>query len=254
MRIRQSFPVVLVAAFFLAALCVHAQNQSAPDAGTSAARDLDSLHALLRSPQPITWVFTGDSVTAGDKWTHGVRDYTQLFCEHVRWDMQRGRDIVINTAVSGNKTDDILRDFDWRVAHLRPNIVSLMIGMNDSTRGPAGEAIFEANLQKLIEEIRANGAIPILQTTNWTLSDPHRTDLPAYNAIIKDVAVREHVILVENWQYWHQHRTLENLSQWLGNPIHPNGSGHAAIAKEMFLTLGIAAASPNSIPMGQGLR
>jgi lysophospholipase L1-like esterase len=153
--------------------------------------------------------------------------------------MHRGRDIVINTAVSGDKADDLLHDFGWRVDHLHPDVVSLMIGMNDSVRGVDGELIFEANLQHLIDKIRAIGAIPIIHTTNWTLDDPQRHDLPHYNLIIRRVAALDHVTLIDNWQYWQQRRTKDDLGAWLGNPIHPNGVGHAEIAHQMFLTLGI---------------
>lgn len=219
---------------------VRPESRSMPAAdNTDSAYDLDSLHALLKAQQPITWVFTGDSVTEGAKWTGGSRAYSEIFSERIRWEMKRERDIVINTAISGNTTDDILDDFYWRIGHLHPNIVSLMIGINDSVRGPAGEPAFESNLRRLVEGIRAIHAIPILQTTNWTLEEPLRADLPAYNAIVRKVATSERVILVDNWQYWQKHRTSQDLWEWLGNPIHPNGLGHAEIAHRMFLTLGI---------------
>jgi len=223
------------------AACLFAQGKPTPLAAAApGTRDLASLHELLKSNKPITWVFTGDSITEGAEWTHGERDFSELFSEHIRWDMRRGRDVIINSAISGNKTDDILEDFQWRIGHFHPDVVSVMLGMNDAARDSGGRQVFETNLRKLIEQIRAMGAIPILQTTNWTLDDPRRHDLPAYNAIIRDVATSENVILVDNWQYWHTHRTENNLAAWLGNAIHPNGLGHAAIAEQMFSTLDIA--------------
>lgn len=201
--------------------------------------DLATLQARLKDQRPITWLFTGDSVTEGAKWVGARRSYSEIFSERVRWEMNRGRDVVVNTAISGNKTDNILSDFDWRVSHLHPDVISLMIGMNDCTRGQAGEQMFETNLRELISRIRGLGAIPILHTTNTTLPDAHRADLPAYNAIIKKVAASEKVILVDNRQYWQQNRTAANLSEWLGNPIHPNGIRHAEIAQEMFRAIGI---------------
>lgn len=221
-------------------LSAHAQlAPTATPPTVDANADLAALQARLKGQSPITWLFTGDSVTEGAKWVGARRSYSEIFSERVRWEINRGRDIVMNTAISGNKTDNILSDFDWRVGHLHPDVVSLMIGMNDCTRGQAGEPMFEANLRELISRIRGIGAIPILHTTNTTLPDAHRADLPAYNAIIKKVAASEKVILVDNWQYWQQNRTAANLSEWLGNPIHPNGLGHAKIAQEMFRTIGI---------------
>jgi len=215
------------------------QATSATSKPDTASHDLLVLQTRIASQEPLTWVFTGDSVTQGALWTGGLRTYPEIFSERIRWEMHRNRDIIVNTAISGNKTEDILQDFDWRVAHLHPDVVSLMIGMNDCTRGPEGEKAFEENLSQLIARIHALGAIPVLHTTSTTLPDPKRTDLPAYNAIIRKVALSQRLILVDHWQYWQGNRTAANLNEWLGNAIHPNGLGHIQIAHELFRTLGI---------------
>ena len=46
----------------------------------------------------------------------GWRDYTQLFNERVRGELGRINDVVINTAISGNTTDNLLAGFDERAA------------------------------------------------------------------------------------------------------------------------------------------
>ena len=231
--------LTLSAALLFATCLLSAQTQSTAPVAAPDADDLARLHRLLERPRPITWVFTGDSVTQGAKWAGDSRPYPAIFAERVRWELHRSRDIVINTAISGNRTQDILDDFDWRVAHLHPDVVSLMIGMNDSIGVSQNEPAFAANLAELVRRIRALGAIPILHTTNSTLYDRDRVDLPRYNAIIRSIAASGHVILVDNWRYWQQNRTPANLVEWLGNPIHPNGLGHIQIARQLFETLGI---------------
>ncbi len=203
------------------------------------AQDLGRLHRLLQSPKPITWVFTGDSVTQGAKWAGDYRPYPDIVSERIRWELKRSRDIVVNTAISGSRARDILHDFNWRVAHLHPDVVSLMVGMNDCVGGKQQEESFQANLEELVRRIRLIGAIPVLHTTNTTLHDKDRTDLPRYNIIIRRVAVSESVILVDNWSQWQENRTSGNLNAWLGNSIHPNGLGHIQIAQEMLRTLEI---------------
>ena len=236
---RRHCRLALPAALLFATCLLSAQTQSASPVAAPGAEDLARLHRLLESPRPITWVFTGDSVTQGAKWTGDSRPYPAIFAERVRWELHRSRDIVINTAISGNRAQDILDDFNWRVAHLHPDVVSLMIGMNDSIGGSQKEQAFAADLAKLVRRIRALGAIPILHTTNTTLYDRDRVDLPQYNAIIRSVAASWHVILVDNWSYWQQNRTPANLAEWLGNPIHPNGLGHIQITRQLLETLGI---------------
>lgn len=215
------------------------QAQANPPAVTPGAHDLGRLHRRLQDQRPLTWVFTGDSVTQGAKWTGDDRPYPEIFAERIRWELHRSRDIVINTAISGNHTQDILDDFDWRVGRFHPDVVSLMIGMNDCVGGSTGEAAFASHLADLVRRIRALGAIPILHTTNTTLYDRDRVDLPRYNAIVRSVASSTQVILVDNWSDWQQNRTPANLGEWLGNPIHPNGLGHIQIARQLLETLGL---------------
>ena len=67
-----------------------------------------------------------------------------------------------------------------------------------------------------------------------------RSDLPAYNDIIAQVAAEENVILVDHWTYWHQAcPDLASLHGWLANAIHPNAAGHRQMAILFFKMLGI---------------
>ncbi len=187
--------------------------------------------------RPVTWVFTGDSITHGAKHTHGSRTYTEHFAERVRWEMGRVNDIVINTGISGDKADGILRSWDWRVARFKPDVVSIMIGMNDCTRGLDKRDEFRNNLRQLIQKTRALGAVPIIHTQNTV--DPsaykERGDLPAYVAIVAEVAREEKTILVDHWQHWQN----APLKEWLNDPIHPNARGHREFAILTFKALEI---------------
>ena len=205
--------------------------------------DLAKIRSLIANQSvPIIWVFTGDSITHGASHTHGERSYPEHFAERVRWELGRRRDIVINTGISGDTAQDILKDFDHRVARFKPEIVSLMIGMNDCSRGPQTRDQFESSLGELIHRIRSAGAVPILHTTNPidNTRESHRNDLPAYNEIIAKVAKAERVVLVDHWTHWRQER-LETASmrEWLNDPIHPNARGHREFARLLFRTLDV---------------
>lgn len=115
----------------LAALClpfltVCAFSQAQEPKNSPVPDDLASIHQLLASPKPITWLFTGDSITQGAKWTGGSRPFSEIFSERIRWELSRPRDIIINTAISGNKTTNLLSGFDWRVGHLHPGSSSCL--------------------------------------------------------------------------------------------------------------------------------
>src|SRR5690606_6142179 len=78
-------------------------------------KDKELVSQLLKDKKPLNWLFTGDSITQGAKHTHGYRSYPDIFAERIRWELGRVRDIIINTGISGNTTQTIIDDFDWRV-------------------------------------------------------------------------------------------------------------------------------------------
>ena len=204
---------------------------------------LDRIRALLADKShPLTWVFTGDSITHGAKHTHGSRTYVEHFAERVRWELGRVQDIVINTGISGDKAESILRAFEWRIGRFKPDVVSIMIGMNDCTRGPKKREEFRTNLCQLIRRTRALGAVPVLHTQNTIepSAAQERGDLPAYATIVAEVAHDEKAVLVDHWRHWQTAcQDPQMLKQWINEPIHPNARGHREFAILTFQVLGI---------------
>src|SRR5437763_63070 len=98
---------------------------------------MDRVTHRFTAQQPTKWLFNGDSITHGALHTFGWRDYVELFHERLRFELARGMDVVINTAISGDSTRGLLETFDWRVAQFRPDVVFLMIGMNDCSTSRA---------------------------------------------------------------------------------------------------------------------
>ncbi len=220
-----------------------AASSTAPKDATGAT-DLKVLQERLGHPQPITWVFTGDSITHGAFHTQaGFRSYPELFAERVRWEMRRFRDVVINTGISGHTTEHLSADWEWRVERFKPDVVSIMMGMNDATGGSAGREKFRGNLRDMVKKARTAHAIPILNTPNpisLTSPDPRRTDLPAYAHIILEVAKELDCVCVDHYNHWLKTRPqASELAKWLNDPIHPGVTGHREMVREIFRSLGI---------------
>lgn len=216
----------------------------AADDARSGAADLTALRGKIANlNDPLVWVITGDSITQGAKWLGKERSYPELLHERVRWSLKRRRDLFINSAISGERSGGLLADFDWRVLRAKPDIVSIMIGMNNAVAGHAGQAAFADDLRTMVQRVREAGAIPILHRTNPIDSEQEgaqsRADLPAYNDLIARVARETDVILVDHWALWQREKpTPAALRAWLADPIHPNGAGHRQFAIEFFRVLG----------------
>lgn len=207
--------------------------------------DMQRLQQLMKQESPIIWLFTGDSITQGAKHTFGWRSYPEIFAERVRWELRRTRDLVINSAISGNITDNVLSDFEWRIGQFKPTIVSVMLGANDCVRDSITLEYFENKLDILLTNIRKVNAIPILHTPTMVMISEatHCKRLPEFVDVVKRLAGKREIILIDNWNYWQnafeEEREDLRYKSWLDDPVHPNNKGHAEVAKLLFKSLGI---------------
>jgi len=201
------------------------------------------IRALLEQPDPVRWLFAGDSITMGAKHTLGWRSYTEIFAERVRWELNRRRDIVFNTAVSGWTVADLSADVEWSVLQFKPHCVSIMLGMNDCTRGGAtGVDGFRDIYLALIERIRREtGAHILLHTPNWLLptGGPRHELLPLYAGAIRSIAHATESALVDHLPEWLGAEEKGVMHHWIGHGCHPNENGHRVLAHALFRALSV---------------
>lgn len=223
-----------------------------PSAPASAASDLLRIAAALEGPQPLNWVIAGDSITHGLVHTQGGRSYPEHLHELIRGELERVRDVVINTAISGNRIVDLLDDWDRRIASWRPDVVTLMIGTNDASDGGPREVItaddYATSLRDFVTRVRALGAVPVLQTPPAIdiRNAPERARIGEFAEAVRQVAVSEDVILID--QYARFAELGAGSVPWglMNDPFHPNTEGHAALALELARGLGIRPQAPRA--------
>jgi lysophospholipase L1-like esterase len=198
----------------------------------------------MKTVEPMKWVFAGDSITHGALHTWGSRDYTELFSERRRYEMDRGRDLIIKTAISGWTTKLIRNDIDWHILQFQPDVVSIMIGMNDCTLGHEGLPAFEDNYRYILDRVMENPKTSvILHTMNpiWKEAVERYEYLPAYVEVVRKVAQERKLPLIDHWTEWTC--AIEEMprrqSFWMNDSLHPNSFGHRAFARLMFKELGI---------------
>lgn len=202
------------------------------------------LRSILSSRKPATWVVTGDSITHGAAYTFGFRSYPEHFMERVRWELHRLTDTVINTGLSGDTTDGLLSELHGRVLRFRPDVTSIMMGMNDCADGGAGREDYRRNLLALVDAVEARASLLLLHTPNPIRpdADAERTDLAHYAEIVREVAAERNVLLVDHYESWmaQEQKRAGALRGWLdGDGIHPNAAGHREFARLCFVRLGI---------------
>lgn len=206
--------------------------------------DKEKIHNLIKSDRPINWLFTGDSITHGAFHTFGRRCFAEHFSERIRSELGRGLDYVINSGISGDRINKILEQFERRISYFKPDVVFLMIGMNDAANGQESLKFYEADLVKIIDLIRRGNGIPVINTPNPIItqigSGALRRCLPEYVDIMWKIAQHKNVMLIDHWNHWKTVKSDENqMMAWLADSIHPNFYGHIEIAKEIFRYLNI---------------
>lgn len=196
---------------------------------------------------PMTWVFSGDSITQAVWHTHGARGWVEHLAEHIHFGLGRLLDPVINSGVSGWTAPEVLQRYDHLIGRYRPDVVSVALGTNDAhrTRGYSLDAFTDA-LTQLVQRARSDGALVVLHTP-VTMADAARElrpDLPAYADAVRAVADRSDSRLVDHHRAWTDGWVdptgvrREPLA-WLDDTIHPGPVGHEAMAQLTVGALGL---------------
>ena len=197
---------------------------------------MERIKTLLERQESVRWLFYGDSITHGAKHTNGMRDFSEHFRERVVWEMQRNSDLVLNSAHSGFKTENLLRDFEFRAAAFKPHAAFVMIGTNDSTT--VEPDAFEVQLHELADKFSALGTQLVLQTPLPVLRnlDASRTRVPEFAEKVRKVAAERNLPLIDQFKAWSECPAVFYLH---ADALHPNHLGHIKIAHDIFKAIGI---------------
>ena len=195
---------------------------------------------MLKPNQKI--IFAGDSITDCDGYVSYISSI--LWAEHPEWKIN-----VINRGISGNTSRDLLNRYERDVLEHSPDIVSIMIGINDVWRrfdDPlAAEHLssqeYKDNLTKMITQAIDGGAKVVLMSPfmiDSNLSDEMRIRMDRYKEICRELAAEHGLIFVDIQAMFD--RLLESMHGYslAGDRIHPNGIGQMAIALEFLKAVG----------------
>lgn len=205
------------------------------------------LAELLVREEPVRWLFLGDSITHGAAHTLGYDSVPQLFEKYVREELDRPGDVVINTGVSGATSVDFMKNKEERYTRYEDaDVVILMFGSNDAKDQVVGTGSYRQNLEEIIEDVRSQGAIPIIRTPNKLNSSTENrgTNLPKYVNVARDVAEEYGCILVDHYDFWERNLYAQSYLNspgkfWQNDNIHPNGIGQLKMLQNLLQAMGI---------------
>lgn len=157
---------------------------------------------------------------------------------------------VVNMGISGNQVRDLLARWQSDVLDLKPDWVSVLIGINDVWRQfdcpqmpetHVSPEEYRAGYEELIQRTLPLVKGMVLMTPYFmepNRTDPMRSRMDQYGQIVRELAQRHGLVFVDlqaGWDQLFQHMHPCNIA-W--DRIHPNQIGHMHIARQFLRAVG----------------
>lgn len=213
----------------------------------------------------LTFLFQGDSITDGNRGRnddpnhilgHG---YPYIIAAQLGNELAESRHHFINRGISGNRVSDLYARWNEDAISLKPDVLSLLIGVNDAWRIMANEPTgatdrFERAYVHLLEETKEtlpNTALvicePFILRTGVTVDkwSEWRKKIQAYGEIARGLAEEYKAVWVPLQSAFENAAGRTDAAYWLWDGVHPTTAGHDLIAREW-----LSAIKQSPIPIG----
>jgi lysophospholipase L1-like esterase len=160
---------------------------------------------------------------------------------------------VVNRGDSGNTVRELVTRWQKDVLELKPDWLSIMIGINDvwrqfdSPRMPevhVGIEEYEDTLERLVS-LTLPGLKGLILVTPYFIepnsADPMRSRMDAYGAVVKALAAKYDAVLVDAQAGFDRMLGHMHPMSIAWDRVHPNSSGHGLIARCFLQAIGCGA-------------
>ncbi|MEU6576502.1 SGNH/GDSL hydrolase family protein [Streptomyces sp. NPDC046805] len=201
--------------------------------------------------RPVRYVALGDSLTqgVGDPTPGGWRGWAALLADGLAEEPAE----FTNLAVSGARTRDVLERQTAEGLRRRPDLVSVVIGVNDTLRGTFDIHTVAARLDRVYAAFTAQGAVLLTAC----LPDPGAM-LGLPGALARPLARRQRAVnavvhaLSDRYGAVHLHAArgawLTDRALWSADRLHPGERGHRQLAVRFHALLADAGVATGPAP------
>ena len=195
-----------------------------------------------------TILFQGDSITDAirnrDLPFDMGKGYPNLVSAHIGFE-NPGEYEFINRGISGNRIVDLYARMKKDLINLKPDIMSILIGVNDVWHELAYENgvapdKFKKIYSMLIEEVKeALPDIKIMILEPFVLEGPATaenidkfSEVYEMAKVAKEVAEKYNLVFIPLQEKFDEATKLAEPTYWLGDGVHPTPKGHELIKRE----------------------
>ena len=154
----------------------------------------------------------------------------------------------LNRGISGNTVVDLKGRWQQDCIDLRPDWVSVMIGINDTWRrydsvDPTSTESYEEDYRHILGRVRAELGAKLVLLEPFVLPTPPdreawREDLDPRIHVVRKLAVEFGALLVPLDGVFAQAACKREAAFWAGDGVHPSAAGHALIAQAWLRAMG----------------
>ena len=199
-------------------------------------------------------LFIGDSITDCGRREDAEavgNGYVRLVRDALRASDPANAPIVINMGISGNKITDLQKRWQRDVIEQSPDVLSVMIGINDVWHGLVPDRAgvdaetFLRTYRQILMELRARRpACRLVLCEPTVISPPAPAEgnekLRPYVRAVNDLAADfvADVVVKTHETFRNAERVRPDIA-WTTDGVHPTSSGHGLIARTWLATAGL---------------
>jgi lysophospholipase L1-like esterase len=205
-----------------------------------------------------TFLFQGDSITDGNRthnndWNHLMgHGYVYLIASRLWYELPHKQFHFVNRGVSGNKVTDLAARWQEDTIAIKPNLVSILVGINDVAAFINGDKSFtadqyETNYRALLQQTQQQlpgvqlvlcepFALPVGRIKDqW---NEYQEEVSKRQVIAKKLAVEMNAVYVPFQDAFTGALQKAPADYWIWDGIHPMPAGHELMARMWLKTVG----------------
>lgn len=200
----------------------------------------------------FTFLFQGDSITDGNRtrnydWNHVMgHGYQFIIASRLWYDLPEKGFHFLNRGISGNKVTDLAARWQKDTLDLKPDVLSVLIGINDISALLVGNKDFAAEhyenkYRDLLQQTKKQ--LPGIQFVlcepfilrvgkvkdNW---EEYSNEIEKQRKIVKRLSAEYNAIHVEFQHAFNRALLKAPAEYWIWDGIHPMPAGHELMARE----------------------
>lgn len=199
-----------------------------------------------------TFLFQGDSITDGNRtrnndWNHVMgHGYQYIIASKLWYDFPKKGFHFLNRGISSNKVTDLADRWQKDTLELKPNVLSILIGINDTSAFLSGNKNFsveqyEARYHGLLEQTKQQlpgiqfvlcepFVLPVGRVKDrW---DEYSTEVAKRRQVVKRLSADYNTVFVEFQTAFNKALSKAPAEYWIWDGIHPMPAGHELMAIE----------------------